>query len=156
MSARSAAATVAGAALVASALAALADRVAPAATADVSRGGETAFAEGLERREMVPGRGPQRWTAPQARFVFLDLPAGTAEMEVRVHGHRTPVVVAADGVVAGAIEPGRGLLVAPLSSPRRGDHVVELRTEGFVAGDGRRLGALLDSVSVRVRPAGTS
>jgi hypothetical protein len=156
MSARSAAATVAGAAFVASVLAALADRAAPAATADVARGGETAFAQGLERREMVAGRGPQRWTAPQARFVFRDLPGGPAEVEARVHAHRTPVVVAVDGVVAGTIDPGRGLLVAPLSWARRGDHLVELRTEGFVAGDGRSLGALLDSVSVRARPGGPS
>lgn len=153
MSARSAAAIVTVAALVAAALAAVVDRVAPAASADVARGGETAFADGLERREMVPGRGPQRWTGPQARFVFRDLPAGPAEAEVRVRGHRTSVVVAVDGVVAGAIDPGRAVLVVPLSLARRGDHVVELRTEGFVAGDGRRLGALLDSVSVRARSA---
>ena len=148
MSARSAAA-VAVAALVGAAIAAGVERTAPVPSAEVMRGGETAFGEGLQRREMVPGRGPQRWTTPEARFLFRDLPAGPAEAEVRAHGHRTPLLVAVDGIVSGSIEPGRAVLVAPLSFRRRGDHTVELRTEGFQAGDGRRLGALLDSVSVR-------
>jgi hypothetical protein len=149
MSARSAAAAVAAAALVAGAIAAGVERTAPVPRAEVARGGETAFGEGLHRREMVPGRGPQRWTAPEARFLFRDLPAGPAEAEVRVHGHRTPVVVAVDGIVVGSIDPDHAALAAPLSFARRGDHVVHLRTEGFQAADGRRLGALLDSVSVR-------
>jgi hypothetical protein len=149
MSARSAAAAVAVAALVAAAIAAGTERTAPVPSAEAARGGETAFGEGLHRREMVPGRGPQRWTAPEARFLFRDLPAGPAEAAVRVHGHRTPVVVAVDGIVVGSIDPGRAALVTTLSFTTRGDHVVELRTEGFQAGDGRRLGALLDSVSVR-------
>ena len=151
MSIRFGAAAIALAALVAAILAAAVDRLAPAPSADVRRGGETAFGSGLHRREMVPGHGPQRWTMPQARFVFRDLPAGPAEAEVRVHGHRTAVVVAVDGIVGGAIDPGRTGLVVPLSPARRGDHVVELTTDGFDAGDGRRLGALLDAVAVRAQ-----
>src|SRR5437870_5341950 len=77
MSARSAAA-VAVAALVGAAIAAGVERTAPVPSAEVMRGGETAFGEGLQRREMVPGRGPQRWTTPEARFLFRDLPAGPA------------------------------------------------------------------------------
>src|SRR6266571_992944 len=154
MCARSVAAVVAAAAVVASAIAAGVERAAPAASADVARGGETAFATGLHRREMVPGHGPQRWTSTEARFVFLDLPAGPAEAGVRVHGHRTTVMVAVDGIVAGTIDPGRPLLVAPLSLTRRGDHVIDVRTDGFAAADGRRLGALLDSVSLRTSQGG--
>lgn len=154
MPARGALATVALAVLSGAALAVLLGRFALPPSADVTRGGETAFGRGLERREMVPGRGPQRWTGPQAAFLFRDLPAGPAEVEVRIRGQRTPVVVSADGVVLGTIEPGRAALVAPVSLARRGDHVVELRTEGFEAGDGRRLGALLESVSMRARGDG--
>ena len=152
MFSRRGAASVAVAALVAVALAAALDRLGPAASADVARGGETAFAYGLQPREMVPGRGPQRWTMPQARFLLRDLPGGPAEIDVRLHGQRTPVVVAVDGVVVGTIDPGRTALVGPLSLARSGDHALELRTEGFDAADGRRLGALLDSVTVRARP----
>ena len=154
MPARSAAPTVAVAALAAAALAAGLERAAPMPSAQVARGGETAFARGLHRREMVPGQGPQRWTRPEARFLFRDVPAGPAEAEVRVHGHRTPVLVAIDGVVAGTIDPGRTALVVPLQPARRGDHVIELRTEGFDAADGRRLGALLDRVRMSGRPSG--
>ena len=152
MFSRRGAASVAVAALVAVALAAALDRLGPAASADVARGGETAFAYGLQPREMVPGRGPQRWTMPQARFLLRDLPGGPAEIDVRLHGQRTPVVVAVDGVVVGTIDPGRTALVGPLSLARSGDHALELRTEGFDAADGRGLGALLDSVTVRARP----
>ena len=153
MFSRNGAASVAVAALVGAALATAVDRLGPAASADVARGGETAFAQGLQPREMVPGRGPQRWTTPQARFLLRDLPGGPVEVDVRLHGQRMPVVIAVDGVVVGTIDPGRTALVAPLSLARSGDHELELRTEGFEAGDGRRLGALLDSVTVRARPS---
>jgi hypothetical protein len=153
MFSRNGAASVAVAALVGAALATAVDRLGPAASADVARGGETAFAQGLQPREMVPGRGPQRWTTPQARFLLRDLPGGPAEVDVRLHGQRTPVVIAVDGVVVGRIDPGRTALVAPLSLARSGDHELELRTDGFEAGDGRRLGALLDSVTIRARPS---
>ena len=153
MFSRNGAASVAVAALVGAALATAVDRLGPAASADVARGGETAFAQGLQPREMVPGRGPQRWTTPQARFLLRDLPGGPAEVDVRLHGQRTPVVIAVDGVVVGRIDPGRTALVAPLSLARSGDHELELRTDGFEAGDGRTLGALLDSVTIRARPS---
>jgi hypothetical protein len=147
---RAALAAVAAAVLVALGLATALARWAPSPSADVSRGGETAFARGLHRREMVPGRGPQRWTSPRARFVFADLPSGPAELEVRLHGQRTPVVVGCDGVSVGLLEPGRPALQATLPDLRAGSHEVELSTDGFEAGDGRRLGALLDEVTLRV------
>ena len=146
---RAAPATTAAAVLFALVLAAAMGRLAPPPSAEVARGGETAFARGLHRREIVPGHGPQRWTAPRAHFLFRDVPAGAAELTVRLRSHRTTVVVAVDGVVIGALEPGRASLVTSLPSLRAGDHEVELRTEGFQAPDGRILGALLDGVTLR-------
>jgi hypothetical protein len=149
---RAAPATTAAAVLIALALAAAMGRLAPPPSAEVARGGETAFARGLHRREIVPGLGPQRWTAPRARFLFRDVPSGAAELTVRLRGHRTTVVVGVDGVVIGTLEPGRASLVSSLASLRAGDHEVELRTEGFQAPDGRILGALLDGVTLRPAP----
>jgi len=153
MPSRAALATLAVAVLCAAALAAVVARFSPPPAAEVARGGETAFATGLHRREMVPGRGPQRWTGTRAVFFFRDLPGGPTDVEVRLRGHRTSVLVAIDGVVAGTIDPGRTTLVALLPTAQAGDHAVELRTDGFDAGDGRRLGALVDSVTVRAKPA---
>src|SRR5437899_7169409 len=129
-------------------LAASLARWGPDPSADVSRGGETAFAHGLERREIVPGRGPQRWTSPHVQLFFRDLPAGPGQIELRLRGQRTAVGIAVDGVTAGVLEVGQTSLIAPLPSGRGGNHVVELRTEGFAAGDGRRLGALLESATL--------
>src|SRR5262245_64074411 len=98
MGLRAALAAVAAPVLFALVLAMAPDRWAPDPAAAVSRGGETAFAQGLHRREMVAGRGPQRWTSPRASFRFVDLPAGESELEVWLHGNRTPVIVACDGV----------------------------------------------------------
>jgi hypothetical protein len=137
----------------AAALAAVVARFSPPPAAEVARGGETAFARGLHRREMIPGRGPQRWMGPRTSFFFRDLPEGPADVEVRLRGHRTTVLVAIDGVVVGAIDPGRTTLVAPLPTRQGGDRTVEVSTDGFDAGDGRRLGALLESVTVRAKPA---
>jgi hypothetical protein len=146
----------AGAAAVAVGLALLAaaalDRLAPAPAADVGRGSEDAFASGLHRREIPPRQGPQRWTTDRAVVAFHDVPAGPATLEVRLHGQRGPVTVAADGVVLGTIEPGAAGADFVLAARTRGDHRVELRPIVFVAGDGRRLGALLDRVALRHAP----
>jgi len=146
----------AGAAAVAVCLALLAaaalDRLAPAPAADVGRGSEDAFASGLHRREIPPRQGPQRWTTDRAVVAFRDVPAGPATLEVRLHGQRGPVTVAADGVVLGTIEPGAAGGDFVLAARTRGDHRVELRPTAFVAGDGRRLGALLDRVALRPAP----
>jgi len=149
---RAALATTAAAVLIALVLAAAMGRLAPPPSAEVARGGETAFARGLHRREIVPGHGPQRWTGPRALFLFRDVPSGAAALAVRLRGHRTTVVVGVDGVVVGTLEPGRTSFVSSLASLRAGDHQVELRTEGFQAADGRILGALLDGVTLRPAP----
>ena len=117
------------------------------------RGSEDAFASGLHRREIPPRQGPQRWTTDKAAVVFRDVPAGPAPLEVRLRGQRGPVTVAADGVVLGAVEPGaaRGDL-RPRPTWGRADRAIELRPPVFAAGDGRRLGALLDRVALRARP----
>jgi hypothetical protein len=140
---------VAVAALLALVAAAATDRLAPPPSADVGRGSEEAFARGLHRREIPPRQGPQRWTTERAFVVFRDVPAGAAVVEVRVRGQRGPVTVAADGVIVGRVEPGAGAATFPLPGKGRGDRVVELTPSVFVAGDGRRLGVLLERVSLR-------
>lgn len=149
------AAAAAAAALVALLIALATDRFAPLPAADVGRGSEEAFASGLHRREIPPRQGPQRWTTGRAVIAFRDVPAGPATLEVRLHGQRGPVTVAADGVVLGTIEPGAAGADFVLTAKRRGDHRVELRPTVFVAGDGRQLGALLDRVALRPAPAAT-
>jgi len=148
---RAAAAAVAAA--LALLVAAAMDRLAPPPAADVGRGSEDAFASGLHRREIPPRQGPQRWTTDRAVVAFRDVPAGPAALEVRLHGQRGPVTVAADGVVLGAIEPGASGADFVLAARGRGDRRVELRPTVFVAGDGRQLGALLDRVVLRPAPA---
>ena len=74
-------------------------------------------------------------------------------LEVRLRGQRGPVVVAANGVVVGSIDPGMAAAGFALPDLGRGDVSVELRPPAFVAGDGRRLGALLDRVALRHAPA---
>ena len=124
-------------------------RLGPPPSADVARGTESLFAEGLSGRELSgPDRRPQRWTTARARLRFEDLPEGELQVDVVVHGHRSPVVVSADGVVLGTVEVGRrkGTFAA---SRRAGAGLdVELRVETFTAGGDRRLGTLLDRVSV--------
>ena len=142
-----------GAFLIALAAAVAMDRRAPFPAADVGRGSEEAFARGLDRREIPPREGPQRWTGEKAVVVFHDVPAGPAILEVRLRGQRGPVVVAADGVVVGAMGPGVAAATFALPDTGRGDREVELRPPVFVAGDGRRLGALLDRVALRHAPA---
>lgn len=142
-----------GASLLALLAAAVLDRLAPPPAADVGRGSEDAFARGLQRREIPPREGPQRWTGGSATIVFRDVPAGPAVLEVRLRGQRGPVVVAANGVVAGTIDPGVAAADFALPGPGRGDVAVELRPPVFMAGDGRRLGALLDRVALRHAPA---
>ena len=144
---------MAAASIVALLAAFAADRLSLPPAADVGRGSEEAFATGLHRREIPPGRGPQRWTGEKAELVFRDVPAGPATLEVRLRGQRGPVAVAADGVLLGAIDPGVPSASFALPAARRGDRAIELRPPAFVAGDGRRLGALLDAVVLRHAPA---
>ncbi len=124
-------------------------RLGPPPSADVSRGTEGLFTEGLWERELSgAGRQPQRWTAARARLRFEDLPEGELRVEVAVHGHRSPVVVSADGIVLGTVEVGRRK--GTFAASRRGGSGldVELRVEPFTAGGERRLGTLLERVSV--------
>ncbi len=123
-----------------------ANRYAPYPAAEVARGTEDPFVRGLFPREIPPGRGPQRWTGERAWARFGNLPAGGAELEVRLHGHRGAVAVAVDGVLVGRLSPGLASARWTLRpSPARA-HLVELKAETFLAGDGRRLGALLDGI----------
>jgi len=130
------------------------DRFAPGPAADVSRGTEDCFAEGLLEREMPPPlRTPQRWTEGRALLRFRHLPAGPAIVRVGVHGHRAPVFVAVNGRQVGAVSRRTHVSEFPASVERGGALDVELRVEPFVASGGRRLGALLDRVEVEHAPA---
>jgi hypothetical protein len=141
-----------GAALAGALFSAVVNRAAPPPVASVARGSEDAFATGLHRREIPPRGRPQRWTTESARVRFRFLSADAATVEVAVRGQRSPVAVAVDGLVVGLLPPGRPTAVfqVPAGRPLR---EVELRTVPFVSGgDGRRLGALLERVSVRQAP----
>jgi hypothetical protein len=124
-------------------------RLGPLPSADVSRGTEGLFSEGLWGRELSgPQRRPQRWTSARARLRFEDLPQGELRIDIGVHGHRSPVVVSADGIILGTIEVGRRKRTFAVSSRAGSGLDVELNTEPFTAGGERRLGALLDRVTV--------
>ena len=123
-------------------------RLGPLASADVSRGSEEAFSRDLHRRELPAGAGPQRWTAPLARFTFRNLPAGPLSLTVEIRDARGPVGVVADGIVIGQLPPGaRAGRFDLVPTGRRSRHV-ELRAEPFQAGDGRVLGVRLGRVSL--------
>jgi hypothetical protein len=138
------------AALGAAAVAAVLDRTVPNPSADVSRGSEEAFARGLYPRELPPHQPALRWTSEKAVFRFRHLPGGAGSLEVALHDHRTPVEIVAGGAVVGVLEPGVFSTTIPLVLTRSLD--VELRTEGFVARDGRRLGAKLEAVRLEASP----
>jgi hypothetical protein len=125
------------------------DRGGPAPSADTARGSEDAFATGLHHRELPPGAGPRRWTRLRARLRFERLPLGPARLEVRLAGHQAPVSVVAGGVRLGLLAPSQVEADFVLPALRNRHLEVELRTEGFAAGDGRQLGALLGRVTLR-------
>jgi hypothetical protein len=126
----------------------------PPPSADVARGSEDVFASGLQRRELPPGGGPVRWTRLRARLRFERLPLGPAVLEVRLAGHRSPVTVYAGGVRLGVLAPDQGRADYALPALRQRHLEVELRTGGFVAGDGRHLGTQLRRITLR--PSGRS
>jgi len=127
---------------------------APDPSADVSRGSEEAFARGLDPRELPPRAAPLRWTGERAWIEFRFLPRGPATLEVDIRGHRSPVAVAADGVIVGVLEPGAGPGRFTLPDNGRRSRNVELRTSPFPAGDGRRLGTQLRRVTLSTGPRG--
>jgi hypothetical protein len=146
------AALLAGAALFAMLVALASHRAAPAAAAVVGRGSEAAFADGLLWREYI-GRVASRWTTASARFRFRNLPDGPAVLRVAAHGHHAPVRVVVGGVVAGELAVGESAAGSALVVSG-GQLDVTLLVEPFVARDGRRLGTLLDAVTLQPAPAG--
>jgi hypothetical protein len=127
----------------------VAQRLAPDPSADVLRGSEEAFADGLQRRELPAGRGPQRWTGGRAAFRFPHA-RGPAVLTVEMAGHRAPVAVAVDGAIVGVVDPGARTRDFELPASDRGRRV-ELVVPTFRAGDGRDLGTLLGRVTLRPR-----
>ncbi|HEU0107470.1 MAG TPA: hypothetical protein VFT38_14925, partial [Vicinamibacteria bacterium] len=123
-------------------------RLGPPPAADVARGSEEAFGRGLQRRELPPGAGPQRWTTAHAAFTFRDLPRTSATLTVEIRDARGPVTVVADGVVVGRLDPAVRAGAFPLAPTGRRTREVELWSEPFRAGDGRLLGALLGRVAI--------
>lgn len=137
------------AALFAAMAAVAVDQWGPAPSADAGRGTEDAFATGLHRRELPPRQAPIRWTTGRVAFAFDRLPAGEADLEVAVAGHRGPVVVAADGVVVGVVPVGATTGTFHLAATARSSRSVQLEVPAFAAGDGRQLGTRLQRVSLR-------
>lgn len=122
---------------------AAADRWAPAPAADVLKGTEEAFTEGLHWRELLPRKAPQRWTEPSARVTFRHLPAGPATLELEIRYHGTPVTVTANGARIAEIgrgERGGSYNVGRLITPTL---EVALQTAGKSDPAGRRLGTQL-------------
>jgi hypothetical protein len=145
----------AAAALLGACAGALLDRFAPEPSADVARGSEEAFASGLQRRELSgQPRVPLRWTTGRAVIRFAHLPRGSRVLEVACHGHREAVAVVAEGVILGVLPPTAREASFVLPPSATATLQVELRTEPFLAGDGRRLGALLDRVTLRTARQG--
>jgi hypothetical protein len=139
---------VAGVVLVSIVAAVALVRLGPAPAADVARGSEEAFGDGLHRRELPAGGAPQRWTAERARFKFRDLPPSRATLSVEIHDARGPVTVVADGVVVGRLEAGARRALFSLPPTGRRTREVELLSEPFRAGDGRLLGARLGRLAI--------
>ncbi len=122
------------------------ERWAPMPSAEVARASEGAFADGVHPRELQPRSQPIRWTSPRAFVRFRDVPRGPATLRVALHGQAGPVAVAASGVLLGVLEPGTtsASFQIPIDDGRLD---VELGAQTIQGGD-RRLGALLDVVSL--------
>jgi hypothetical protein len=123
-------------------------RLGPLPSADISRGSEEAFSGDLHRRELPAGAGPQRWTAPRARFAFRNLPPGPFAVTVEIRDARGAVGIVADGVVVGQLPPGTRAGHFDLVANGRRAREVELRSEPFQGGDGRVLGVRLGRVTL--------
>jgi hypothetical protein len=126
--------------------AALLERCAPMPAADVARGSEGAFADGLYPRELPPRSKPIRWISGRAFVRFRDLAPGPATLDVALHSHSGPVTVAVGGVIVGALEPGATQACFPVRVD--GSLDVELRPQILQPSGGRRLGAQLDRVGL--------
>ena len=138
---------LAGAAVLAAAIAVSTDRLAPPPSADVARGSEDAFfASGLCERELPPGGKPLRWTHAQALASFRNLPASRGVLSVELLGHRSAVRVLVGGSVLGTVASGARSAAWPVVV--RGSRLdVGLDVEPFRAGDGRLLGTQLRRVT---------
>jgi hypothetical protein len=144
-------------ALAAALAAVLAARFAPPPAADVARGSEEPFAEGLQPREFDAAGLPHRWTGRRLHLRFRNLPPVSATLQLAIHGQRSPVAVAADGAVVAMLPPEQAQVEVPLAPPRDGRLEVILSTETFAAEDGRQLGLMLDRAAVvPSRPGGAS
>lgn len=128
----------------------------PRPTAEPGHGGEDAFASGLLPREIVPKRGPQRWSRESASFRFVHLPKAPYRLEVRIRGHRGPVRVLVDEADVGEIPEGRFVGRFDLPRTRRpGEATVRLVATPFtVDPESVVRGALVERVKLDYASAG--
>jgi hypothetical protein len=137
------AAALALAALCGTAAAVVLVRTSPPPAADVSRGSEDAFAEGLHVREIPPRGTPQRWTRERTVVSFRYLPAGPARVErFRLRAASAGLRPATATVLSSA--PGSGSRGPCSTCPGGGARESSCGSAPFTAGDGRQLGALLE------------
>jgi hypothetical protein len=129
------------------------DRWAPPPSADVLKGTEDVFAQGLNWRELPPRGAPLRWTEPRAVLTFRDLPPGPASVELVIRSHAAPVTVAANGVRVTEVERGRRGGRYELGDIRAGSLEVLLETPGQRDASGRRLGTQLVRATLHHSPS---
>jgi hypothetical protein len=144
-------------ALAAALAASVVARRAPPPSADVARGSEEPFAEGLQPREFDAAGLPHRWTGRRLHLRFRNLPPVAATLQLTIRGQRNPVAVAADGAVVGTLSTEQTQVELPLPPPRDGRLELILSTEPFAAEDGRQLGLMLERAAILPSgPGGTS
>src|SRR5712691_5175945 len=144
-------------ALTAALAATVSARFAPPPSADVARGSEESFAEGLQPREFDAAGLPHRWTGRRLHLRFRNLPPVAATLQLTIRGQRNPVAVAADGAVVGTLSTEQTQVELPLPPPRDGRLELILSAEPFAAEDGRQLGLMLErAVILPSGPGGTA
>ena len=128
------------------------DRAAPFPSADVSRGSDAAFVQGLEPREVEGGIVRRRWAGATLAARFVHLPLGPLKVSVAIRGHRDPVTVMAEGAILGVIPKERSRGTYDVPEARGGRLTVTLHGDPFLAGDGRRLAFMLERITVDYPP----
>ena len=131
-------------------------RWAPPPSADVARGTEDAFAEGLHRRELPPRLAPIRWTTDRATFTF-DPSSAAVTRRPRGGPGRSPRRRSSSPPTASSsasFPPASASARFALPATGRRSRDVRLEVPVFVAGDGRMLGARLERVTVKPRDHG--
>ncbi|MCU0242319.1 MAG: hypothetical protein MUF51_07835, partial [Vicinamibacteria bacterium] len=121
----------------------------PYPSCETRYGSDDAFVvSGMHEREMPPRGAALRWTTERARLRFMALPAGPMRIEIGLHGQHSPVAVSVNGVLLGHVAVGEDFKDFVVSFAAGPSVNLELMVDPFLAGDGRRLGVLIDRVTV--------